>query len=131
LRHSTPAQRSRSDPIPTRGATFAKRIASDGEAGPLIRTAQSKRDRVRLEVAYTGGLRVSEIVALNWADALPPDEGRVQLSIIGKGGKVRQMLLSEIVSRSLLSLLGEAGANDPVFASRKGGGAARPWFACR
>ena len=31
------------------------------------------------------------------------------------------MLLPEIVSRSLLSLRGDAGANDPVFVSRKGG----------
>jgi hypothetical protein len=46
----------------------------------------------------------------------------MQLSILGKGGKVRQVLLPEIVSRSLLSLRGDAGANDPVFASRKGGG---------
>jgi integrase/recombinase XerD len=53
---------------------------------------------------------------------LPRDEGRVQLSITGKGGKVRQVLLPEIVSRSLLSLRRDAGANDPVFASRKGGG---------
>jgi hypothetical protein len=45
---------------------------------------------------------------------LPRDE-RVQLSITGKGGKVRQVLLPEIVSRALLSLRG------PVFASRKGG----------
>jgi integrase/recombinase XerD len=52
---------------------------------------------------------------------LPRDE-RVQLNIVGKGGKVRQVLLPEVVSRSLLSLRGGAGANDPVFASRKGGG---------
>jgi Phage integrase family len=45
----------------------------------------------------------------------------VQLSITGKGGKVRQVLLPEIVSCSLLSLRGYAGANDPVFVSRKGG----------
>jgi Phage integrase family len=45
----------------------------------------------------------------------------VQLSILGKGGKVRQVLLPDIVSRSLLSLRGDAGANQPVFASRKGG----------
>ena len=38
------------------------------------------------------------------------------------GGRVRQVLLPEVVSRSLLSLRGDAGANDPVFASRKGGG---------
>jgi integrase/recombinase XerD len=53
---------------------------------------------------------------------LAREEGRVQLSITGKGGKVRQVLLPAIVSRALLSLRGDAGANDPVFASRKGGG---------
>jgi integrase/recombinase XerD len=44
-----------------------------------------------IEVAYAGGLRVSE-------------------------------LLPEIVSRSLSSLRGDAGANDPVFKSRQGDG---------
>jgi integrase/recombinase XerD len=53
---------------------------------------------------------------------LPRDQERVQLSITGKGGKVRQVLLPAIVSRSLLSLRGDAGANDPVFASSQGGG---------
>jgi len=34
---------------------------------------------------------------------------RVQLSITAKGGKVRQVLLPEIVSRSVLSLRDDAG----------------------
>jgi integrase/recombinase XerD len=106
----------------SRGANIAKRIVSPAEVGMLIRAAPSKRDRVLLEVAYAGGARVSELVSLAWADVLPRDEGRVQLSITGKGGKVRQVLLPEVVSRSLLSLRGDAGANDPVFASRQGGG---------
>jgi hypothetical protein len=46
-----------------RGATLAKRIVSEIEISLLIRAAPSKRDRVLLEVAYAGGLRVSEIVA--------------------------------------------------------------------
>ena len=41
------------------------------------------------------------------------------MSILGKGSKVRQVLLQNIVSRSPLSLRVDAGANDPVFASRK------------
>jgi integrase/recombinase XerD len=106
---------------PRRGAALAKRILSEVEVGLLIRAARSKRDRVLLETIYAGGLRVSEAVALAWADVLPRDE-RVQLSVLGKGGLVRQVLLPEIVSKSLLSLRGDAGNNDPVFASRRGGG---------
>jgi integrase/recombinase XerD len=58
------------------------------------------------------------LLALTLPDVLPRDEGRVQLSIAGKGGKVRNV---QIVGRSLLSLRGDAGANDPVFAKRNGG----------
>ena len=104
-----------------RGATLAKRIITEVEVGLLIRAARSKRDRVLIEVAYAGGLRVSELVGLTWSDVLARDQ-RVQLSITGKGGKVRQVLLPEIVSRSLLSLRGDAGAGDAIFASRKGAG---------
>jgi integrase/recombinase XerD len=104
-----------------RGATLAKRIISEVEVGLLIRAARSSRDRLLLEVAYAGGLRVSELVGLTWCDVLERDE-RVQLSITGKGGKVRQILLPEIVSQLLLSVRGDAGASNPVFASRKGGG---------
>jgi integrase/recombinase XerD len=104
-----------------RGASLAKRIISEVEVSLLIRAAPSKRDRVLLETLYAGGLRVSEVVALTWADVLPRGD-RVQLSITGKGGVVRQVLLPEVVSRSLLSIRGDAGANDPVFPSRKRGG---------
>jgi integrase/recombinase XerD len=104
-----------------RGANLAKRIISEVEVRLLIRAAPSRRDRVLLEVLYAGGLRVSEVVRLTWSDMLMRGE-RVQLSITGKGGKVRQVLLPEIVSRSFLSLRGDASASDPVFASRKGGG---------
>src|SRR5262245_54240592 len=103
-----------------RGANLAKRIISEVEVGLLIRAAPSKRDRILLEVIYAGGLRVSETVALTWSDVIQRDD-RVQLSITGKGGRVRQVLLPDIVSRSLLSLRGDTGVNDPVFANRKGG----------
>jgi integrase/recombinase XerD len=119
---STPAPPSGSDLTRATAATLAKRIISEVDVALLVRGARTKRDRVLLEVLYAGGLRVSEVVALTWADVLARDEGRVQLSITGKGGKVRQVLLPAIVSRSLLSLRGDAGNNDPAFASRKRGG---------
>jgi integrase/recombinase XerD len=102
-------------------ARLAQRIIEPVDVQLLIRAARSQRDRVLLQVAYAGGLRVSETVALAWADVIARDD-KVQLSIAGKGGRVRQVLLPKSVSRSLLALRGDAGANDPVFASCKLGG---------
>jgi integrase/recombinase XerD len=101
-------------------AQLAKRIISEVEVGLLIREAASTRDEVMLKVLYAGGLRVSEIVGLSWADVIERDT-QVQLSVTGKGGRVRQVLLPEAVSTQLLALRGDAGANDPVFAARHGG----------
>jgi site-specific recombinase XerD len=106
----------------SRGAKLSKRIITPTQVSLLIRAARTRRDRVLLKVGYSGGLHVSELVSLTWSDVLERDEGRVQLSVTGKGGKVRQVLLPAIVSRALLALRGDAGANDPLFPSREGGG---------
>lgn len=99
----------------------AKRIASETEIALLIRAAPSRRDRLLIEVGYAGGLRVSELVALRWSDVLPRDQDRVQVSIVGKGDKLRHVLLPAVVSRSLLASRGDADTDAPVFPSRKGG----------
>jgi integrase/recombinase XerD len=101
-------------------AQLAKRIISEVEVGLLIREAASTRDGVMLKVLYAGGLRVSEIVGLAWADVIER-ETQLQLSVTGKGGRVRQVLLPEAVSTQLLALRSDAVANDPVFAARHGG----------
>jgi site-specific recombinase XerD len=98
---------------------LSKRIITQVDVSLLVRAAGSKRDRLLIELAYAGGLRVSELVGLTWADVLQRSDGRVQLHVRGKGNRVRQVLLPEVVGRSLLSLRGEAGPDDPVFQSRK------------
>jgi site-specific recombinase XerD len=99
----------------------AQRIISEVEMGLLVRAAPSRRDRILIEVGYAGGLRVSELVALTWSDVIPRHGGKIQLSVLGKGHKRREVLLPEVVGRSLLSFRGDAGANDPLFASPQGG----------
>ena len=62
---------------------------------------------------------MSELVGLKWGDVIAREK-QVQLSVFGKGGLVRQVLLPSPASRNLLALRGDAGANDPVFASKTG-----------
>jgi integrase/recombinase XerD len=59
----------------------------------LIRAAKPGRDQLMLDVAYFGGLRVSELVSLIWAQVIRRDSGEAQLEIVGKGDKIRQVLL--------------------------------------
>jgi site-specific recombinase XerD len=102
-----------------RAGSLAKRIISETEVALLIRAARSKRDRVLLQVAYAAGLRISEIVGLSWPDVIARDQGRAQLSILGKGGKLRQVLLPAEVSGALLALAAPV-ATGPVFCGRSG-----------
>lgn len=99
---------------------LAKRIMPEVDVKLLIRAARSRRDRVMLETLYAGGLRVSELLGLSWSDVIERDD-KVQLSVTGKGNAVRQVLLPSAVTKSLLALRGDAGANDAVFASHNGG----------
>ena len=62
-----------------------------------------------IEVLYAGGHRVSELVTLTWSAVIARDKG-VQLNVLGKGGIERNVLLSEAVSRSLMSLRSAASS---------------------
>lgn len=102
-------------------ARLAERIIPEVDVKLLLRAAgRSPRDRVLLETLYAGGLRVSEAVALKWRDVIARERG-VQLSVTGKGGRVRQVLLPDIVSRSLVELRRAADPTDAVFTARHGG----------
>jgi integrase/recombinase XerD len=99
--------------------SVAQRIVTEVQVGLLVRAARGACDRVLVEVAYAGGLRVSELVALTWGDVIERD-GKVQLHVVGKGRKVRQVLLPEIVSAALLALRSGAAGDALVFPSRTG-----------
>jgi len=53
----------------------------------LIRAAKTVRDRLLLEVAYYGGLRVSELVSLTGTQVIQRDNGEAQLALVGKATK--------------------------------------------
>ena len=93
----------------------AQRILGELEVHMLIRAAGEGRDRLMLEVAYFGGLRVSELVGLAWGQVIRRDSGEAQLSIVGKGDKAREVLIPAEIADRLFASRGDATA--PVFPS--------------
>ncbi len=56
------------------------------------------RDRAILEVLFSTGLRVSELVSLN-RDSVNIDRG--EFSVLGKGGKIRPVFLTKISAKTV------------------------------
>ena len=101
---------------------LAQRILDESEVAKLIDAAPDGRNRILLKLLYVSGVRVSELCDLKWCDAMPRQEGG-QITVFGKGGKTRTILLKPKVWQQLLSIKGAAKAVDAIFPSRKGGGA--------
>lgn len=101
---------------------LAQRILEESEVARLIDAVPEGRNRILLKLLYVSGIRVSELCGLKWCDAMPRQDGG-QITVFGKGGKTRTVLLKPKVWKQLLSIKGEAKAVDAVFRSRKGGGA--------
>jgi integrase/recombinase XerD len=101
--------------------SLAQRILEESEVAKLIDSAPEGRDRALLKLLYVSGVRVGEVCGLKWCDAIPRAGGG-QITVFGKRGKTRTILLKPKSWAQLLSIRGEAGAVDPIFPSRKGGG---------
>jgi integrase/recombinase XerD len=101
--------------------TLNERILSESEVTTLITLERNQRNRVMLRLLYAGGLRVSELCALKWRD-LKPRNQLGQVTVFGKGGKTRTVLLPQGVWEELCELKGSSRGNDAVFRSRQGGG---------
>jgi len=85
---------------------------------PSLSTIQGKRDKAILEVFFSTGLRVSELVALN-RDKI--DIGRREFGVIGKGGRARVVFLSMRAADWLRKYLDERDDRfNPLFIRHKG-----------
>jgi integrase/recombinase XerC len=91
-----------------------------------IKTQLDVRDRAALEVFYSSGVRVSELVGLNWADI---DFQLGILRVVGKGSKERIVPVGEIALQALRDYSVEqrkrwrvaCKGETPVFLNNRGG----------
>lgn len=78
------------------------------------------RDRALLELAYSAGLRASELVGINLAD-LNLKEG--EMTVLGKGNKERTALFGEAAGEALARYISServAGPGEPLFTNQRG-----------
>jgi integrase/recombinase XerD len=101
---------------------LTERYLSEEEVMRMITLTGEVRDRTLIKTLYSGGIRVSELVGLNWESLQPRENGTGQITVLGKGKKRRIVILSEAVFHEVLTLKPkEARAFDPVFVSREQG----------
>jgi len=80
------------------------------------RRQRALRARVILEILWGSGLRLAELLSLDWADV---DLDQARMRVMGKGRKVRLVPLTD-PARDLLAELGGASRQGPVFPGRTG-----------
>jgi integrase/recombinase XerD len=78
-----------------------------------------------LRLLYASGLRISELCGLVWSDLTERDEGG-QLSVMGKGGKTRSVLLPPSIWDRLTTLRPTPNRPDAAVFLSRNGGALRP-----
>ncbi|MGV2831746.1 tyrosine-type recombinase/integrase [Myxosarcina sp. GI1(2024)] len=95
-----------------------ERILQGEEVKELINAATNQRDHSILILLYILGLRISELVGLNWSDFQPTDDS-VTVTIFGKGHKTRTLLITHQLW-SELKQLPRSEKTEAVFLSRFG-----------
>ncbi len=79
------------------------RILTESEVHRILGRARAGRDRTMLLVLYASGARISELCGLRWDDVEPRDAGG-QITLRGKGEKIRSVLLSPATYAEILAL---------------------------
>ena len=106
--------------LPAIKDTLAERILSEEDVQRMLWLERHPRNAALLRLMYIAGLRISEACGLCWRDFVERDQAG-QITVFGKGGKTRIILLPEPIWTRVLALKGLAGPAGPTFRSRNGG----------
>lgn len=105
--------------VPSVPNKLSARILPESTLVKIIESELSPRNRAMLRLLYVGGLRAQELSSLTWSDVQEREGGEAQISIFGKGGKTRVIVLTPSMWAELAPLRKE-GSNGAVFVSRTG-----------
>lgn len=100
--------------------TLAERIMTEWQVQRLLELERDPRNGPLLRLIYGAGLRISEVTRLRWKDMAKRNTAG-QVTVLGKGGKTRAILLPAKLWNRIAALRGRAGKDAPVFRSAQGG----------
>jgi integrase/recombinase XerD len=101
---------------------LGQRILTEDQVRKLLAALRNPRDNALLRLLYIAGLRISEAAGLRWRHVTPRDGGEAQLTVFGKGGKTREVLIPATMARQIFALKRRLdGPDDPVFRSHGSG----------
>jgi integrase/recombinase XerD len=105
--------------LPKAKQTLSERILDVDAVLHLLALERNPRNKALLRLLYLGGLRISEVCSLCGRDLAPRDDSG-QVTLFGKGGKTRAVLLKLSIWQELVALRDD-DPEAPVFRSRQGG----------
>lgn len=97
----------------------AKRILTEEQVQKIMALEKDKRTQCLIRLFYASGARLSQLVNLRWSDCQPQGDSG-QVTIHGKRGKTRVVLLSKDTWAELIALRQSLDPNAPIFTTKIG-----------
>lgn len=108
--------------VAKRARDLAKRSISEVDARLLMRAAKPGRNRLLIEVAYRGKLRLKDVVNLTWADLTEPEGDRFRPKFSDCGGdKTCEVLLPLSLAQRLIAYRNDDASDAPIFPEEENG----------
>ncbi|MGH9760699.1 MAG: tyrosine-type recombinase/integrase, partial [Blastocatellia bacterium] len=99
--------------LPKAKDALAERILQESEVHRMFALEPNRRNQLILRTLYYAGIRVSELCGLRWRD-LRPRGSEGQITVFGKGGKTRAILIPPRLWNDLAALREDADEDGPV-----------------
>lgn len=99
---------------------LAERILTEDEVQQMFRATSNARNLALLRLLYYSGARISEACGLCWEHIHVTPEGYSTITLHGKGGKTRHVVVPENITRELLALRDDEEDKVPVFRTKSG-----------
>jgi integrase/recombinase XerD len=83
---------------------ISKKLLTTNDVKLMVNNARSTRDKLIIKVLFSLGLRVSELVKMQWSNFFTLPTGETKVIIIGKGNKKREIIINPNLYKELLTI---------------------------